>query len=229
MMTLTIADRLAQVRHRLAEAALRGGRSPEAVTLVGVCKMADRPAIDEAYAAGLRHFGENRVQEAQAKFGAGRPADLVLHLIGHLQTNKARDAVRLFQVIESAESTRLLDELDRQAARAGLVVPVLLEVNIGGEASKQGVTAGEAEALAAHAFARPHLQPRGLMTVAPLVDDAEAVRPVFAALRGLRDHLCERHNDWSLPDLSMGMTNDFEVAIEEGATIIRVGRAIFAA
>jgi pyridoxal phosphate enzyme (YggS family) len=227
MMTLTVADRLAQVRHRLAEAALRAGRSPEAVTLVGVCKMADRPAIDEAYAAGLRHFGENRVQEAQAKFGAGRPVDLVLHLIGHLQTNKARDAVRLFQIVESADSTRLLDELDRQAARAGRVMPVLLEVNIAGEASKQGASADEAEALAAHAFTRPYLQPRGLMTVAPLVDDAEAARPVFVALRGLRDRLCERHPDWSLPELSMGMTNDFEVAIEEGATIIRVGRAIF--
>jgi pyridoxal phosphate enzyme (YggS family) len=227
MATMTLATRLADVQDRVTTAAARSGRSAEAVTLVGVCKLADRHAIDEAYAAGLRHFGENRVQEALAKFGGGRPTDLVLHLIGHLQTNKARDAVRLFQVIHSADSAHLLDAIERQAARAGLTAPVLVEVNVSGEASKQGVAPEAAEALLAHAFGLPHLRPRGLMTIAPLVDDAEAVRPVFRALRELRDRLRDAHPEWELPDLSMGMTNDFPVAIEEGATLVRVGRAIF--
>jgi PLP dependent protein len=228
MTVTTLATRLAAVQERVAMAAARSGRSAETVTLIGVSKLADRPAIDEAYAAGLRHFGENRVQEALAKFGEGRPADLVLHLIGHLQTNKARDAVRLFQVIHSADSVHLLDAVDRQAARAGLTMPMLVEVNVSGEASKHGVAPEATEALVAHAFSLPNLQPRGLMTVGPLVDDAEAVRPVFRALRELRDRLRDAHPDWELPDLSMGMTNDFPVAIEEGATLVRVGRAIFA-
>jgi pyridoxal phosphate enzyme (YggS family) len=227
MAVMTLAQRLTVVQERIAAAAARSGRPAAAVTLVAVCKTADRPAIDAAYAAGVRHFGENRVQEALAKFGQARPADLVLHLIGHLQTNKARDAVRLFQVIHSVDSEHLLDALERQAARADLTVPVLLEVNVSGEASKQGVAPAATEALATAAFARPHLRPRGLMTVAPLVDDAEQVRPVFRGLRALRDRLCAAHPDWQLPDLSMGMTNDYEVAIEEGATIVRIGRAIF--
>jgi pyridoxal phosphate enzyme (YggS family) len=227
MATMTVATRLAAVQERVAAAAARSGRAAATVTLVGVCKLADRPAIDEAYAAGLRHFGENRVQEALAKFDEWRPDGLVLHLIGHLQTNKARDAVRLFQVIHSADSAHVLDAIERQAARAGLTVPVLVEVNVSGEASKQGVAPEAAEALLTHAFDLPHLQPRGLMTVGPLVEDAEAVRPVFRALRELRDRLRDAHPAWELPDLSMGMTNDYPVAIEEGATLVRVGRAIF--
>ena len=126
MATMTLAARLTTVQARVAEAAARSGRPAEAVTIVGVCKTAERPAIDEAYAAGLRHFGENRVQDAMAKFGPERPADLTLHLIGHLQTNKARHAVRLFHVIHSVDSLRLLDELERQAARAGVTMPILL-------------------------------------------------------------------------------------------------------
>jgi pyridoxal phosphate enzyme (YggS family) len=223
----TLGARLAVVQERVAEAAARSGRTADAVTLVGVCKTADRAAIDEAYAAGLRHFGENRVQDAAAKFGHDRPDDLTLHLIGHLQTNKARDAVRLFQVVHSADSERLLEALEHQAARFGLTLPVLLEVNVSGEASKQGIAPAAVEALAAHAFRQPHLRPRGLMTVAPLADEAEAVRPVFRGLRELRDRLVAAHPDWPLPDLSMGMTNDYTVAIEEGATLVRVGRAIF--
>jgi hypothetical protein len=226
---LSIASRLDQVRARVADAAARSGRHEDAVTLIGVCKTADRAAINEAYQAGLRHFGENRVQDALSKFGAARPPDVVLHLIGHLQTNKARAALGLFQVVHSVDSIRLLDELARQAGRAAQRLPVMLEVNVGGEATKHGVAPAGVEALAEHAFALPHLAPCGLMTVAPLVDEAEAVRPVFRALREIRDRLHERHPAWTLTDLSMGMTNDFEVAIEEGATHVRVGRAIFAA
>lgn len=223
----SLRQRLSIVRERVAEAALRRGRVPGRVTIIGVSKTADRPAIDEAYAAGLRHFGENRVQEALDKFGGELPDDLTLHLIGHLQTNKARPAVRLFGVIHSVDSVRLLDELQRQAERAGVLVPVLLEINISGEAAKHGATPEAAEGLVAHAYAQPNLLPRGLMTVAPL-DDSEAVRPVFRALRELRDRLAEAHPEWSLPELSMGMTNDYPVAVEEGATLVRIGRAIFA-
>ncbi len=222
-----LAARLAAVQARVADAAARSGRPAEAVTIVGVCKTVGRPAIDAAYAAGLRHFGENRVQDAVAKFRPDDPDDLVLHLIGHLQTNKARTAVELFDVIHSADSRRLLDELARRAARAAGSLPILLEVNISGEASKHGLAPAEVEAVAAHAVGLAHLRLRGLMTVAPLVDDAELVRPVFRGLRELRDRLCECHSDWALPELSMGMTNDYPVAVEEGATLVRVGRAIF--
>ena len=222
-----LAARLAAVRARVAEAAARSGRPAEAVTVVGVCKTVGRPAIDAAYAAGLRHFGENRVQDAVAKFRPDDPDDLVLHLIGHLQTNKARTAVELFDVIHSVDSRRLLDELERRAAHAAVNLPILLEVNISGEASKHGLAPAEVEAAAAHAMGLAHLRLRGLMTVGPLVDDAELVRPVFRGLRELRDRLCERHPDWALPELSMGMTNDYPVAVEEGATLVRIGRAIF--
>jgi hypothetical protein len=224
---MSLAERLALVQERVAAAAARSGRSASAVTIVGVCKTVSRPVIEAAYAAGLRHFGENRVQEAAAKFDANVPADLVLHLIGHLQTNKARPAVQLFQLIHSVDSIRLLDELERQAARQGRQLPVLLEVNISGEANKQGLAPQQVEAVAEHAAGLTQLQLRGLMTMAPLSDDMEATRPVFRRLRQLRDELAARHPAWSLVELSMGMTNDYPVAIEEGATLVRIGRAIF--
>jgi hypothetical protein len=224
----SIAERLTVVREQIASACQRSGRSEKSVTLVGVTKSAARPAIDAAYAAGLRHMGENRVQEAVAKFGSDAPADLTLHLIGHLQTNKVRQATPLFQLIHSVDSERLIAALSERAARVGAPVSILIEVNMSGEVTKHGVAPFEAEALIAAAMGQPHVRPRGLMTVAPLVDDPEAVRPVFQALRRLRDELCLAHPDWLLPDLSMGMSNDFAVAIEEGATIVRVGRAIFA-
>jgi PLP dependent protein len=228
MTVATLAGRLAEVQGRIAAAARRAGRRPEEVTLVGVSKTTDRAGVDEAYAAGLRHFGENRVQEAREKFGADMPPDLTLHLIGHLQTNKAKPAVRLARVIHSVDSIRLIEELGRQATRAGVTVDILLEINVSGEASKEGVAPDQAEALTRAAMAQPGLRPRGLMTMAPLVSDAEETRPVFRRLRQLRDQLCRAHPGWDLPDLSMGMTNDYPVAIEEGATLVRVGRAIFA-
>ena len=226
-MASSVAERIERVRAEIADAAARSGRSPAAVTLVGVCKTVDRPAVDEAYAAGLRHVGENRVQDALAKFGDGHPADLALHLIGHLQTNKARAAVGLFDMVHSVDSVRLLDELSRRAAQRDATLPILLEINVSGETSKHGARPDEAEALVAHALGLPNLQPRGLMTIAPLASDAEATRPFFRGLRELRDRLLDRHPGWSLPDLSMGMTNDYPVAVEEGATLVRVGRAIF--
>jgi pyridoxal phosphate enzyme (YggS family) len=222
-----LAGRIAAVRAAIAAAAGRAGRDPGTVTLVGVCKTVERPTVDAAYAHGLRHFGENRVQAAKAKFGADRPADLTLHLIGSLQTNKTREAVALFDLIHSVDRPGLIEALASAAGRAGRRLPVLLQVNIAGEESKQGCTPGEATALAAAIVARPTLELRGLMTMAPYVP-SEETRPVFRALRALRDELQGHHPDQPLPDLSMGMTNDYPVAIEEGATIVRVGRAIFA-
>jgi hypothetical protein len=225
---LDLGERLDRVRESVAAAARRAGRDPGAVTIVGVCKTVERPAVDEAYRCGLRHFGENRVQAARAKFGDGRPADLTLHLIGSLQTNKARDAVALFDLVHSVDRANLIAALGAAATRAGRRLPVLLQVNIAGEESKQGCAPDEAPGLAAAIVAQPALELRGLMTMAPLVADAEETRPVFRALRLLRDDLRRAHPDLPLPDLSMGMTNDYPVAVEEGATLVRVGRAIFA-
>ena len=224
----TLATRIAQVQAEVAAAAQRAGRDPGEVTIVGVCKTVERPAVDDAYAIGLRHFGENRVQVAKAKFGAGRPADLTLHLIGSLQTNKAKDAVALFDLVHSVDRAGLIDALASAATKAGRRLPVLLQVNIAEEESKQGCAAAEAEALALAVAAQPSLELRGLMTMAPFYAEMEETRPVFRALRQLRDDLTSAHPALHLPDLSMGMTNDFPVAIEEGATIVRVGRAIFA-
>ncbi len=229
-MTADLRERVAQVQERIAGAARRAGRDPDEVTLVAVCKTVGRAEVDEAYRAGLRHFGENRVQEARAKFGAGRPEDLTLHLIGTLQTNKAKDAVRLFDIVHSVDRPAVIEALAKRAAQAaaGRRVPVLIEVNVAGEESKQGADPREVPALVEQVVARPELELRGLMTMAPLVVDAEETRPVFRALRELRDDLRRAHPALELPDLSMGMTNDYPVAVEEGATIVRVGRAIFA-
>lgn len=224
---MSLEARIARVRETIAGAARRAGRDPDAVTLVGVCKTVERPAVDESYRHGLRHFGENRVQAAKAKFAADRPDDLVLHLIGSLQTNKVRDAVALFDVIHSVDRAGLIDALVNEAARAGKRLPVLIEVNIADEASKHGADPAEVPALLHRLAAEPCLEPRGLMAMAPFVNDPEDTRPVFRALRDLRDNLRRAHPDLGLPDLSMGMTNDYPIAVEEGATIVRVGRAIF--
>lgn len=226
--TQSLAERIARVQGEVAAAARRAGRNPGEVTIVGVCKTVERPAVDEAYALGLRHFGENRVQVAKAKFGSGRPADATLHLIGSLQTNKARDTVALFDLVHSVDRANLIEALASAAAKAGRRLPVLLQVNIAGEESKQGCEPGEAEVLALAIAAQPSLELRGLMTMAPFVATPEEARPVFRGLREMRDNLCRAHAHLTLPDLSMGMTNDYAVAIEEGATIVRIGRAIFA-
>jgi len=217
MPVTTVAERLALVRERVARATERAGRSPAEVTIVAVSKSFPAQAIEEAAAAGVAHIGENRVQEAAAKIPSLRRLPLTWHMVGHLQTNKAKTALQLFDIIQSMDSLRLAEVLSRHAERA---IPVLLEVNVAGEASKFGFSPQEV-LQAAEAVARlPHLDVRGLTTVAPLVSDPEEVRPVFRELRRLRDAL-------GLAELSMGMTDDFEVAIEEGATLVRIGRAIF--
>jgi PLP dependent protein len=254
----TIATRIAAVRERIAAAARRASRPVEELTLVGVTKTHPPQVVAQALAAGLTDLGENRVQEAEAKIAAlaADRARLTWHLIGHLQRNKARKAAALFDLVHSLDSLRLAETLNRaveetrrpdsemsSASSENLLVspsaclPVLIQVNVSGEASKEGFAlAGwearppildtflaEVEAL----LALPHLRVRGLMTIAPWGADPEQARPTFRAARRLRDTLAQRfpQADWSA--LSMGMTDDFEVAIEEGATLVRVGRAIF--
>lgn len=225
-MVLTLAQRIEHVRERIASAAARSNRSVDEITLIAVSKTVARATVDEAYALGLRDFGENRVQDSVEKFAPPLPADATLHLIGQLQTNKVNAALKVFRTVHSVDRTSLIAELDRRAGLNGEVVDVLLQVNIAGEAQKAGAAPSEAVGLAEQLIGCPHLNLRGLMTMAPFELEAEATRPTFVGLRTLRDELASRLSI-ELPWLSMGMTNDFEIAIEEGATHVRVGRAIF--
>jgi pyridoxal phosphate enzyme (YggS family) len=213
---------LVEVRARVAQAAERAGRDPGAITLVGVSKTMPAERVRAAYDEGLRHFGENRVQEGLGKIAELDLPDATWHLIGHLQTNKAKPAARAFGLIHSIDSRRVAEALSKDAT----ALEVLLEVNYAGEESKFGFTPEEALAEAPAIATLPGLRLVGLMTIAPLVDDAEEVRPVFRGLRELGERVRDRV-DASLWHLSMGMSNDFEVAIAEGATIVRIGRAIF--
>jgi PLP dependent protein len=222
----SLEGRIEAVRDSVESAAERVGRRVSDVTIVAVSKTVDRETMQSAYELGLRHFGENRVQDARRKLAEPMPADCTLHLIGQLQTNKAGHAVDLFNVIESVDRPSLIVELEKQAARRGIKLPVLLQVNVAGEEQKAGCSPKEVDSLVNQIAWAEHLVLRGLMTIAPLVGDPEEVRPVFRRLRELRDRV---HGDsgLELPVLSMGMTNDFPVAIEEGATHVRIGRAIF--
>jgi pyridoxal phosphate enzyme (YggS family) len=211
----------------VGEAAERAGRSSKSVTLVAVSKTVDRDLVDEAYRFGLRHFGENRIQDAANKFSSPLPGDASLHMIGQLQTNKAKYASKLFQIIESVDRESLAVELEKQASKIGTVLPVLMQVNIAGEAQKAGCEPHAAAELAELISNSEHLDLQGLMTIAPLVSDPEEVRPVFRGLCQLRARLQERFQNLALDTLSMGMSNDYRVAIEEGATMVRIGRAIF--
>jgi PLP dependent protein len=222
----SIAENITVVRARIAAAAGRAGRDPESVLLVCVSKTHPPEMVREAVAAGITTFGESRVQEAKAKMPQ-LPGHLHWHLIGHLQTNKARDAAELFEVVESADSLRLASELNNAAERVGKTLPILLECNVSGEVTKFGFKADELMALLPQINALARLEVRGLMTMAPFFKDPRQARPVFRALAELRERLQQQHGI-PLPSLSMGMTNDFEIAVEEGATMVRVGTAIFA-
>jgi len=220
-----LSARLEQVQRRIGEACRRARRDRADVRLVAVSKTHPAELVREALALGQTLFGENRVQEALTKIpavGAGAR----WHLIGHLQRNKARHAVGAFELIHGVDNERLAAEIDRRAGAAGLRQPVLAQVNLGGEATKSGATADGLFALVETIAALPHLELRGLMAIPPPVERAEESRPHFATLRELRDEAALRLGQ-ELPELSMGMTDDFEVAIEEGATLVRVGRAIF--
>lgn len=219
-------ERYRAVVERIASAAERVGRDPASVRLIGVTKGRDAALVREAVAAGLRELGENRVQEAVAKIEAIGPGP-IWHLVGHLQRNKAKLAVQRFQVIHSLDSLRIAEAVDRAAGEYGRRVPVLIEVNITGESTKYGLAPGEVAGLVERVLACSFIEPIGLMTVAPLAKDPEAVRPVFRELRELRDRLRDGVAGEAFRELSMGMTDDFEVAIEEGATMVRLGRALF--
>jgi PLP dependent protein len=232
-----IKANVAAIRARIAAAAERAGRNADEVTLVAVTKTHGAETVRAVLAAGVVDLGENRVAEAVEKAEALRDAGARWHLIGHLQRNKARRAMDVFTMVHSLDSVRLAQTLDRLVVETGASpLAVLLQVNIAGEAQKEGFDlAGgvRSEQLAsfyddvAAIMELPHVHVRGLMTIAPYTDDAEDVRPVFRALRELRDDLRVRFPAASWDTLSMGMTNDFEVAVEEGATLVRVGRAIF--
>jgi pyridoxal phosphate enzyme (YggS family) len=223
-----IAGRLAEVLARMERAAARRGRDPSAVALLAVTKSHPPETVRRAALAGIRRFGENRVAEGAEKVQALRPEfpDLEWRLIGPLQTNKAKPALQYFSVIESLDRERLAARLEGLLAAESRRVPVLLEVNIGGEATKSGADPRQTEALAAAALACPHLDVRGLMAVPPFTEDPEQARPYFRRLAEIRDRLAGRFGR-EFPELSMGMTNDFEVAIEEGSTEVRLGTALF--
>ena len=219
---------LALVRAQIAEACAAAGRDPASVRLLPVTKNHPAEAVALAAAAGLGAVGENRVQEAAAKQAECAAAGVQVRweLIGHLQSNKAKLAARAFDRIQSVESTKLLDLLDREAAAAGRVPPVLLQINAGDDPAKFGAEPADTPALLEHALSRSALRIEGLMTIAPLSADPDVARRTFANLRTIRDGLVARFGV-ALPELSMGMTNDLAAAIAEGSTMIRVGTALF--
>jgi pyridoxal phosphate enzyme (YggS family) len=222
----SIAKNLEQVRKRIANAAERSGRRADEITLVAVSKTFPAEAIREAYSASLRHFGENRIQEWESKRTALDDVQATLHFIGHLQSNKARRAAHLFDRIDSVDSVGLAQKLHSAANDEGKRLPVLIEVRLGDEPTKSGVDESGLLPLAESVVALPSLELWGVMTIPPYFDDPEQARPYFRKLYGLRDSLSRTLNN-PLPVLSMGMSHDFEVAIEEGATEIRIGTGIF--
>jgi len=232
---------LLRVRERIAEAAIRAGRDPAEITLVAVTKTFSVRTILLGYDLGLRHFGENRPEEGAEKIpqvnatvDGPRPT---WHMVGHVQSRKARLTVAHFDVVHSVDRLKIARRLSRFAVEAGRVIPVLLECNVSGEATKFGFPMDRWQrdevqreaffAACAEILTLPGLRVEGLMTMAPIVEDPEEVRPVFAGLRALRDALAEQFPQATWRELSMGMTDDFEVAVEEGATMVRIGRAIF--
>jgi pyridoxal phosphate enzyme (YggS family) len=230
---VSIADNVAEIRERIARAAARVHRNPDSITLMAVSKTMEPERIKEAYAAGLRVFGENRVQEFEGKSAAlSELKDAEWHLIGHLQSNKAKKAAELFHAIDSVDSLRLAEKLNQAAAEAGKKLEVLIEIKVGEEENKAGIPldSPELENLLGAAPRLESLQICGLMTVPPFTEDPEGARPYFRLLRDLRDKIAARKLPAVAMDvLSMGMSHDFAVAIEEGSTCVRVGTAIFGA
>jgi PLP dependent protein len=228
---MSIAENIARVQERITAATGRAKRNPAEITLMGVSKTFPVDSILEAYGAGLRIFGENRVQEFAAKADALRNLQgIEWHLIGHLQTNKAARAVELFDAVDSVDSVRMAEKLNAIAQDAGKTLSVLIEINVGAEKAKSGAAPGsdEFEQLLLGAPRWPSLRIRGLMTVPPYAEDPEGSRPYFRQLREIRDAITARRLPHIATEiLSMGMSHDFEVAIEEGATCVRVGTAIF--
>ena len=228
---MSIAENIARVQERLHAAAHRAQRDPNSIALMAVSKTFPAESIHEAHAAGLRIFGENRVQEFATKFAEVQSLSQIrFHMIGHLQTNKAAKAAELFHAIDSVDSLRLAEKLNEAAAKLHKKLAILIEINVGGEAAKSGIApeSSELEAILGSAPNLANLELRGLMTIPPFTDDPQAARPYFRQLRELRDRLTARNlPNIGLNQLSMGMSHDFDVAIEEGSTCVRVGTAIF--
>jgi hypothetical protein len=219
---------IADIRRRIRAAALAAGRHPEDVRLVAVSKTVPPGRIRPVVMEGIRILGENYIQEAVEKAEALSDLAVSWHFIGHLQRNKARHAVRMFDLIHTLDSVRLAREIDKQAAGIGKIQEVLVQVNAGGEATKSGVSVDAAEALLREAAGLSNIRIRGLMTIPPYFDAPEAARPYFRLLASLRDRLADlRIPGIRMDELSMGMTGDFEAAISEGATLVRIGTAIF--
>jgi pyridoxal phosphate enzyme (YggS family) len=241
----SIAENLQRVRERIARAAARAGRRAEEITLVAVSKTHSVEAIREAYEAGVRHFGENRVQEWETKHARLNGLDATWHLVGHLQSNKAKRAARLFHCVDSVDSVALAQKLDAamaemESAGQGQCLRVLLEVRVSPEETKTGIDEMDLPGLGEGVIALPHLELHGLMCIPPFFENAEKARPYFRRLREARDSLREllaasdprfdaSSGESLLRELSMGMSHDFEVAIEEGATQVRIGTALFGA
>jgi pyridoxal phosphate enzyme (YggS family) len=221
----TIEENLLTVKARIDDAATRAGRDPAQITLIAVSKTVEIERIREAISEGMTVFGENYVQEARTKIEEIGRRGVQWHFIGHLQTNKAKYAVRLFDLIHAVDSIKVAKELDKRGAAAGKVMDCLIEVNISQEESKFGITSEYTRTLAQEMTKLKNISLKGLMTMPPYFDDPEPARPYFIALRTLQETIAQ--DGIPLPELSMGMSTDFEVAIEEGATMVRVGRAIF--
>src|SRR3989442_4946612 len=222
-MPASLQPTLEAVRRAIAASAERASRDPSAVTLVAVTKTVSVERIHEAITLGLRILGENRVQEAIPKMDEIGPANVDWHLVGHLQTNKVKFVEGRFQMVQSIDSTSVAGALDR---RLGSPLEVLIEVNVAEESQKTGALPADLPAIAAVVASAGHLRLRGLMTIAPMVTDPERVRPIFRRLRSLRDETSQQLGI-PLPVLSMGMTDDYPIAVEEGATMLRLGRALF--
>ena len=225
--TVDLESRIHAVQGDIEEAARAVGRDAGEITLIAVSKTFSREDVDAAYSHGIRHFGENRVQEARGKFEESLPADATLHLIGHLQSNKAKQVPGLFQAVDSIDRASVIDALDKAASKSGVQLDVLVQVNIAGESQKAGCAPSEATDLIARLAETSTLVPKGLMTIAPIDARGEELRGLFQDLRLLRDDLQQRFPELALTELSMGMSNDFREAIAEGATQIRIGRALF--
>jgi pyridoxal phosphate enzyme (YggS family) len=235
-----IEQNIAEVQAHIERAAARGGREGEDVMLVAVTKTHSVDTVIAAFEAGMRHFGENRVEEAEGKIPAARealPGDATWHMIGHIQSRKTRDIAPLFDWVHSVDRYKIARRLDMAAADLGRTLPSLIEVNVSGEESKYGFDlsawpddTGQIERFfeqVERMLELPALDLRGLMTMAPYTEEPETVRPIFRRLRELREALCERFPEREWPHLSMGMSADYEVAVEEGATIVRIGTALF--
>lgn len=223
-----VQKNLEDVRRRMAAACLRRGRPQDSVTLVAVTKTVDAAAARALYDLGVRDFGENRIQQAEEKIAALSGLDIRWHMIGHLQRNKARDVVQRFAMIHSVDSLRIAEAIAEQARKRQTVARVLIQVNVSGEETKSGIASEEAGGMARDVARLDGLRLEGLMTMAPFCEDPEDCRPCFRRLRELRDEIAAAGIEGAeMKHLSMGMTNDFEVAIEEGADLIRVGSALF--